>query len=733
MNILDKRPLGLILCVILGGFSVFVFLSPLIRSLLVAFAISFSILAFSLFKRNTLLKIASLALLFSIFASFLYFDVSFYPNKLYGKDSEIVARVLDVNSSSEGYQSLTVRVKTVDSNKKRIKLNVNVYGMYDEIKPGSIVKFKTEIEELKSDESFNFKQYYTSRGISASADITHYSVEGFEKEPLSYKCKLMRENIAKRAESLSNLHAGSMLSALLLGERDRLTGQLNLDFLRTGITHILALSGTHVVLLAAAVNKILSLFHINKKYRLVIGCVFVAMFMALTGFPLSVCRAGVMLILSTLLFLLTGCKDGITSLLMASVLIIAVTPYASQDVGLWLSILATAGILVAGEMLNENYSYETGLKRTVRYVFLSFAFSLFAISATVILSMLCFTGMSVMGAFATFVFSILTEIYVYVGIAMLIFGNIIPIGKILILCEEIIANSVGFLSDLPFSYSSSEFAVVKIMFLTLGISFAVFAFAKIKHKRVYLTCLCILFVFANIIPIGMTEQVKQRDTMLFASDSYDRIFIRTDEETLLFDVSNSSKSSAYINNSLLIEEKVVELDYYIVANYGERLTEGINKVLSSNLVKEVKLPKPKNDAEHNIALDVFRLMEDYRTNLSFYDDTEGFTAAGFEILIPHRADNLVSILFRRNDEIYTYISEGLLEDSPSAEDLLYVSNYIVFGGYGRECTKMKYIDDFDKRLKVIASYDKHIDFDLSYTPWEPPKLYLPKSKFYFYK
>ena len=61
-----------------------------------------------------------------------------------------------------------------------------------------------------------------------------------------------------------------------------------------------------------------------------------------------------------------------------------------------------------------------------------------------------------MGTFATFVFSILTEIYVYVGIVVLLFGNIIPIGKILIIFERIISNSVGYLSELSFSYSSSS-------------------------------------------------------------------------------------------------------------------------------------------------------------------------------------------------------------------------------------------------------------------------------------
>lgn len=733
MNILEKRPLGLILCVILSGFSIFVFLSPLMRAIAVAFAISFIIFALVFKRENTLMIITSFALIISFLASFLYFDVSFYPEKLYGEESEITARVIDVDNESENYQSLVVKVKTVNSKKKSLKLNVNVYGKNEKIKPGDIICFKTEIEELSRDKDFNFKQYYTSRGISATADINDFSVQSTERVPMSYKFKLIREKISLKAEELSDKRAGSMLSALLLGERDRLTGQLKLDFMRTGITHILALSGTHVVILAAAVDKILSLFRVGRKFRLTLGCVFTFMFMALTGFPLSVCRAGIMLILSTLLFLATGCKDSITSLLMASVLIIAVTPYASQDVGLWLSILATAGILVAAEILNENYSYETGFKRSVRYVLLSFVFSFFALSATVIISTLSFTGTSVMSTLATFIFSILTELYVYVGIAVLLLGSIIPIGKFLIIFESVIAKSVGYLSDLPFAYSSSEFDIVKVLFLTLGISFAVFAFAKINRKKIYLTYLSILFVFANILPIGMTEQVEENDSFLFASDAYDRIFVRTNEETLLFDISDSSKSSAYINNSFLIEERVAKLDYYVVANYYESLPESLDKVLSSNFVREVRLPKPRDDNEHKIALEAFELLKNYRTEISFYDETEGMVLAGFEIIIPHRSENLSAILFRRNDEIYSYISEGLLEYLPKSENLLFVSDYIVFGGYGREYSKRKNIDDFDKRLKVVVSYDPHINFDFSYTDYQPPRLYQPENKFYFYK
>ena len=734
MNIFEKRPLALILCVMLSGFSLFILCSPLIRAVLIASSISLIIFAFTIKRRDTLIKIVSIGLLISFIASFLYFEVAFYPNDLYEEEKEFTAKVIDTNGYENGYQSITVKTKTVDSQKRTIKLNVNVYGVYYEITPGSIITFNATLDALENNEGFNFKKYYTSRGICASADITNLELESIEKAPISYKCKQIREKISVRAENLSNKKAGSMLSALLLGERDRLSGQLNLDFARTGITHILALSGTHVVLLAAAVDKILSIFRIGKKYRLVSGAFFTFLFMALTGFPLSVCRAGIMLILSTILFMITGCKDSVTSLAMASALIIAVTPYASQDVGLWLSILATGGILIAGEVLNENYSYETGVKRFYRAVSLSFIFSLFAISATIIVSTLSFTGTSVFAALATFIFSILTEFYVYIGIAVLLIGNVIPLGKILIIFEGLISKLVGMLSDMPISYSSTEFPLVQLIFIILGISFAIFALAPIRHKKIFLTYISILFVFANILPIGMTNQVKAKNDLAFVSEQYDRILIRTNKEASLIDISNSSKNSAYANNYFLIKENITYLDYYIVMNYYESLPQSLDKFLSSNLVSEVKLPMPRSDSESQIAISSYAIIENYRTKLSFYEDDLGATISGSEILIPYRCDNLTAILLKQNDQIYTYLSKGMLEYEPKSENLLFVSDHIVFGNYGKRYSTPKRIDEFDKRLKTVISFDADVDFNTSASTWQPPKLYfLQKTGFSFYQ
>ena len=109
------------------------------------------------------------------------------------------------------------------------------------------------------------------------------------------------------------------------------------------------------------------------------------------------------------------------------------------------------------------------------------------------------------------------------------------------------------------------------------------------------------------------------------------------------------------------------------------------------------------------------------------------TLSEIEIIVPYREENMLAVLFRKGDEIYTYISKGLIENVSEAESLLFVSDYIIFGGYGKAYSKVLNIDEFDKRLNTVVSFDERVNIDTSYSSWQPPKLYFVDYKFYFYK
>ncbi|MBQ9070263.1 MAG: ComEC/Rec2 family competence protein [Clostridia bacterium] len=730
MHIFHKRPLGLILCVILGGFSVFTILSDTLRVLALSLAIALlGYIFISKKKFATSIKIAVIALILSFFASFVYFTFIFYPNEFYSEDVTVEAKVVNLEENSEYSRALDL--KTVSINGKRCNYNIKLY-LYgnDEIDVGDTIKFDTSISAMENGGSFNYKQYYTTRGFSATVTATSCEVTDSGSPPISYYITQFRKSICNRAARLSSESAGAMLGALLLGEREMLGGQVTLDFMRIGITHILSLSGMHVAMLMVGIDRLLYLFRVNKKWRVVLGMVACFLFMALTGFPLTVCRAGLMLIISSCVYLLTGCKDAITSLFLAAAVIILIYPYSAIDLGLWLSILATAGIILASEFMNEKYSEYVGFKKAARSIYASVIFSLFAIMSTYVIVALTFDTTSSLSVLSTMIFSPIIEIFVYLGIIVLLFGELIPIGKLLVLSERIIVKLAENFSEIPFAFASSSFIIVKAIFILLGAIFALFAVLKIENKKRFTVLMSVLFAITVILPVGLTESKKSDDSLIAFSGESDRIIVRSQGYALLFDASGYDVSEMYKACDALASEKIVDLDYYMVASYSGYLPDSLDVLLRNNAVSNVLLPMPRSYDEEEIAIQVFKTVNNYRTEVAFYEDRKLVNVGDVEILVPFRSytEDALAVTFKHLDKIYSYLSSGIMEYVPTSEELLYVSDTLIFGNWGEEYTYGKTIDEFGKTLKNVYVFDESINFDTENIIWEKPKFYFSKEK-----
>ena len=662
-------------------------------------------------------------MLCSLILSFLYFEVLFYPNKYFGKEAEILAKIEDIEKKSDYYSIVDLDVYEINGKSVDYKFKLNYYGYSDSVDVGNVISFRSVIQDFDSTGDFDFRHFYTSRGFSAVCDATDIMLERTETPPSTYRFKEIRQKITSYASSLSNDYSGTLFGALLLGEKNALDGQLLLDFQRTGITHILALSGMHVAILMGALDRLLYILRIKKTVRIILGCTASFAFMALTGFPLSVVRAGLMLIISSVLYLITGSKDSITSLFISAALIFVVSPYAALDIGLWLSILATFGILMASEHLNREYNEDVGLKKFARAVYISVIFSLFSLCASSAISALSFNGTSFLSIFATLIFSILTELYVYLGIVVVLLCNVLPLGNLLINFASFIGTSVAYFADLPYIYASLESIAVKIAFVALCAVFALFAILDIKKKQRFIAIIALSYIIVSFITIGVNEMSKNDDKFLAYSNSGDRILIRSDGETLMFDSSSHKRSDAYYSNSILADEQVTEIDIYLLANYSAYLPDSLNILLKNYKVGKILLPLPRSDEEEKIAVETFKTVNQYRAEIGFYEDDKVLKFGEYEILVPVRAymDNSFAFTFKhQNKEIYTYLSSGVLENTLYSDHLLLVSNKIIFGNYGTDYTYDFVIDDFDKKLSLAAIFDERVSFDFSYTGFEVP-------------
>jgi competence protein ComEC len=145
-------------------------------------------------------------------------------------------------------------------------------------------------------------------------------------------------------------HSWPILTAMLLGNREHLPEQMIEDFRRSGLAHLLAVSGMHVGLLAAGCLALLSFLPLSWHLRYLLLLPALLLYAALTGGSVSVLRAagmGSLLIFSRLferrLLLLEV-------LILSALIQLWLEPNQLMKPGFQLSYLAVAALALSVEV-----------------------------------------------------------------------------------------------------------------------------------------------------------------------------------------------------------------------------------------------------------------------------------------------------------------------------------------------------------------------------------------------
>jgi len=131
----------------------------------------------------------------------------------------------------------------------------------------------------------------------------------------------------------------------VLGEDDHIDPETVTDFRRAGLSHLLAVSGENVALLALLALPLLAVFGLPLRARLLWVLGLIAVYVPLTGAAPSIERAGVMGALSVLATLAGRRASRLYGLAAAALVTIAIDPGVAADVGWQLSFAAVLGIL----------------------------------------------------------------------------------------------------------------------------------------------------------------------------------------------------------------------------------------------------------------------------------------------------------------------------------------------------------------------------------------------------
>ncbi|HYP55703.1 MAG TPA: ComEC/Rec2 family competence protein, partial [Solirubrobacterales bacterium] len=145
----------------------------------------------------------------------------------------------------------------------------------------------------------------------------------------------------------------ALARGFVLGQDEGIDTTTEEDFRRSGLAHLLAVSGQNVTLLALLAMPLLAAFGLPLRARLVWALGLIAAYVPVAGAGPSIQRAGVMGALNMLALLAGRRASRFYGLAVAAIVTLSVDPAIAADVGWQLSFAALLGILLLAAPLRR--------------------------------------------------------------------------------------------------------------------------------------------------------------------------------------------------------------------------------------------------------------------------------------------------------------------------------------------------------------------------------------------
>ena len=255
----------------------------------------------------------------------------------------------------DNFQKL--RIKIADS------IILATTGRYPEYNYLDKVKITGKLEAPAKYDDFNYKNYLMKDGIYSVINFPkielvskerQYNVFSYLYEKVLFLKQKLRESIRKNFSPPQS----SILEGTILGDNGVMSQDLKNKLNITGLRHIIAVSGTHVVILSSIIMSLLLAFGFWRGQAFYLAVIFICLYIILTGLPASGIRAGIMGGIYLLAQKL-GKQSAISRIIiLACSLMLLFNPLLLfYDVGFQLSFLAVFGIIYFEPLIRNFFKF----------------------------------------------------------------------------------------------------------------------------------------------------------------------------------------------------------------------------------------------------------------------------------------------------------------------------------------------------------------------------------------
>ncbi len=294
----------------------------------------------------------------------------------------------------------------------------------------------------------------------------------------------------------------AMVMGLVTGDKSTFSAADRDSFARSGITHILCVSGLHFSLVLGGAGYALSWIVRKRQTRFVLLSALSFVYLLLCGFAVSAVRAAVMALFSGFGFYADPrrCTDGV---LAATAVMCFIAPTTVLDIGFRLSVLSCVGIaLFSG--LSEGIERRLYRHRLLAFIVGSLLLSVSAYAATGVYTGFVFGGTSLSWIVASTLAVLPAQICLAYGFLAALLVPLVPslapiFGSALeVLSEAIYAVAARF-SALPYTVEPNKNTFLgSIWFFTLLLLGAAAVGNKARGAR-----LCFVLLAGTLVMLGI--------------------------------------------------------------------------------------------------------------------------------------------------------------------------------------------------------------------------------------
>lgn len=541
-----------------------------------------------------------------------------------GKSDSAEFIVTDVSSSA-----IDVRVK---SSGLALGEGETVRLYLDEI-PNDIVVGDRVVADVKY--RYNDKIYLRSSGISLTASGKCTEIIPGD----SLLCRLRRSVSESSREMYEDFeYAPAIAESVVIGDRSEMDSYIMSVYNNAGISHVLAISGLHLSVIAMSVYGFLLSLSVDRRVCAVFGFLSVLVYTVLVGFSAGTIRAAVMISLLLLSRVFIRRSDSFTSLFLALALLLIINPYSLASAGLQLSFLCSIGIMLAEpyiSFLNMFFIKRRHSSRGLASAFYKLTPALIT-PAIVTLSASVFSFPVLFLSFDTV--SYLSPLTNILAVPLFTLGLKFALAAALIYTISpalgcIIAKPAGYLFDFVtdtaerlYQYNIGSVSMHSpFMFVPAILSVSVIAVLLFCSKRKKKNAVVLTVLFCISLPVcGLYNSFRLSDKAIieYGTTNSEYVCFYSQNKSIYIDLGGYSADTGAV-----FENGCSSLDEYIVVSYDDFTLRRFKYAGSAMKISRVYLPNPSTVEETVIYSEIKELCNRRKCDIIDYRN-EIRTAAG---------------------------------------------------------------------------------------------------------